>query len=929
MRMGIPKKVIMCKTILGVLIFLCSFSNVFSQEKALQNNYIQGILTNRLQFFVQKNNPKKSETLFYLLLKTGAIQENSNESGYAHFLEHMAFKGGKRFPKKPFTQFLKEQGLQIGVHYNAVTNYNYTLYKITVPQKASIILQKQIFNFFVDIIDGLTLSQKDIEIEKKIVLAEKEVVGKLQEHFLFKLGESSYKKRNPIGTNKSIHAVTTKKLKNFYNKWYQPKNAGVFVVGSIKPKQTVQVIQQVFGDIKNTAVVDIAKKNLYKQLTDDVLVTIDTLKSKSKVHIEMAFPHQPKNAKEKITARIFRNILQNRLDSVLKKYNTNSRVYDDYFLADVRYYSISATVKNNETTIIKDVLLEIKRIATFGVSKQELDFYIEDQKEQFQNKSKIVDNKYVANKLTDAFLGVEKMNPHQQPKGFSYTITTKAIQQIANELYTIAKKRIFVTLPKEQKHPFSKKQLDRLVQEIDHQKIEATTFKVPKKEEVKKVAYTLKTKPLFAVFPVFKEYFPKLNITKIRYKNGLEVILKPIKSSDKEIRVTGFAKGGTSFLSDKLYPQYGSTVSYIDLGGVGNLNYNQLSDYLGDKNMGLSLNITEYQRSFFGFTENKDKQEFFKFLYLKLTEARKNKQEFSKIVSEEISDAQKESLSSKTGMATAEDFKIAELSGVYFPNRNTAETVKDYKKLNLNKMSKFYKRAFSYSNDLKVIVVGNFNVKEISPLLNTYFGNLKRTNNPIQNKQLFNRGNFRNEYTFTTNKDVKTVANTLMFYNTFKYGLKNTLLQSLFKRMLRDKVVNLLREKHGFVYTPTVDVERQEGFSVVKISYHCALSDTKKAKEVLVKWLSEMEKYTISNSDFQSYKNQLLLQYRAIINSRNTYNWAFSLQNSIESNDTIAELENYEIILNNITITDFYKSIAENFHLNTLKTVVVVPDKQP
>lgn len=916
--MGIPKKTVLYKIALGMLIFLCSFSNGFSQEKTLQNNYIQGVLPNKLQFFVQKNNPKKAETLFYLLLKTGSIQENNNELGYAHFLEHMAFKGGKRFSKKPFTQFLKEQGLQIGVHYNAVTHYDYTLYEVTVPQKASITLQKQIFSFFADIIDGLTLHQKDIETEKKIVLAEKEVTPELQKHFLFKLGNSLYANRSPIGTEVSISSITTKKLKNFYNKWYQPKNAGIFVVGNINPKQTAELMQQVFGKIKNTTKHKKIKTNLYKRLTNGVSVNLDTTKTKNRLHIELALKHKVKSKKEEVAVKIFKKILQKRIDTILK---SNIRIYDDYFLSNVNYFSISSSIKKEIPKIVSIILSEIKRIAVFGVSKKELDFYLnEGLKDKKENPT--FSNHYIAKKLTNYFFGISSINT----KKYSGKLSAKIIKKIAGNLYDKSKKRIFIELKKKSNKELNNQWFIGLIEGVSNKKLKNIHFKLPKKEEVKKTKVFLETPYLSATSPIYKKHYPKLNITKVIYKNGIEVLLKPLPNQEKEIRVLGYAEGGTSFLTDELYPQYESTVSYMDLGGVGNLKYDDLEHFLEDKNMGLSLNMMEYQRSFFGFTENKYKDDFFKYLYLKLTVARKNQKEFNKIIADEIAEAKKESQSKSSMMSSEEEFKIAELSGTYFPDRKIAETINDYKKLNLDKMGDFYRRSFSYSNDWKVIVVGDFDVDEVMLFINRCLGGLKKTSNPLKNRNLFNQNKFKNNYTFKSKRKVKTTANTLLFYSTYKKGLKNTLLQSLFKMMLQDNVTFLLREKHGIVYTPTVELEKQLGFSVFKIGYNCNPNNTEKAKQILINRLSNLDDDKISNFDFQSYKNQLLLKYRSIINSKSSYDWAFSLQNSFQNKDTVTELENYEAILDNITLNEFYEYISKNFNVKTLKVVSVVPN---
>lgn len=914
----------------GVLIFFCVTLCSFAQKGTTKKNYIEGKLKNKIQFFIQKNNSQSIETLFYFAIKIGSAQETDSELGYAHFLEHMAFKGGKRFYKKKITQFLKEQGLQAGIHYNAVTNYDYTLYKIKLPKKADLYLQKQIFNFFADILNGLTLFQKDIENEKNIIRAEKEASRPPKKRFLFRLGKSLYKKRCPIGTSESIKNINSKKLKKFYNKWYQPKNAGIFVVGNINPEKTKQLIEKTFGKIKNKTKQSADKIKIHKQLTNDVFVKIDTTKPKNKIYLEFALKHKPKNKKGKIAEKIFKKILLNRLYFALKKETQNIDVYSNYFLSDVNYFTISLSIKGKISKAIETILLEIKRISEFGVSKEELLFYTTNQKKEFKNKSKKNNNNYVISNFIDSFLGVIEVENQKTPNKRLYNITIDNIKKNATELCKKSKKRVFIELSKKREKQFLVQQFDKLLQKVEHKKITNKKLKTPHKKNKNKNKNKkyLKTERLLETLPIKKEYFSRLNITKITYKNGLQILLKPLKSKENEIQISGFAKGGTSFISDSLYPQYESTVSYMDLGGVGNLNNTELNNYMSDKNMGLSLNITEYQRSFFGFFEKKHKKEFIKYLYLKLTKARKNKKEFDKIISEKITEIKKQSSEKKTKIATKKDFKVAELKGTYFPNRNTPETIEDYKKLSLKKINKLYKKAFSYSNDWKMIIVGNFSTKKTIPILNQYFGNLKKTDKPIENRVLFNKNKFKNYFKFESSKPEKTIKSILLFYNRYENGLKNNLLQLLFKKMLQDKVTNLLREKHGYVYTPTVELEKQEsnfGFNIIEIAYRCKPEDNRKVKQILLNWLSGIKKIKISQIDFQIYKNQIFTKYNSTLKGKNTHKWIDVLKKSVLNKESIKEIENFEQILNKITAEDFYKNIAKNFDINSLKTVEVTP----
>ena len=65
-----------------------------------------GKLENGLTYYIRHNEKPKGQADFYILHDVGAIQEDDDQQGLAHFLEHMAFNGTKNLPGKQLTEYL-------------------------------------------------------------------------------------------------------------------------------------------------------------------------------------------------------------------------------------------------------------------------------------------------------------------------------------------------------------------------------------------------------------------------------------------------------------------------------------------------------------------------------------------------------------------------------------------------------------------------------------------------------------------------------------------------------------------------------------------------------------------------------------------------------------------------------------------------------
>ena len=95
-------------------------------------NVRTGKLANGLTYYIRHNAEPKDRASFYIIQNVGAILENDDQNGLAHFLEHMAFNGTKHFPgRKGITNMLEKHGVEFGRNVNAYTAQDETVYNIS------------------------------------------------------------------------------------------------------------------------------------------------------------------------------------------------------------------------------------------------------------------------------------------------------------------------------------------------------------------------------------------------------------------------------------------------------------------------------------------------------------------------------------------------------------------------------------------------------------------------------------------------------------------------------------------------------------------------------------------------------------------------------------------------------------------------------
>ena len=212
-------------------------------------------LENGMRIILHKGQSERLE--MRLLVHAGSLQESNSERGIAHFVEHMAFKGTKNFPKKSMIHALQQQGGTLGVHINAVTHYDSTIYNLSfanaLPKSLSLGL-----NILADWSHQLNFDSDAFEHERAIIIEEwrlsQSVGGRINQRLEnFRYQGSRFLNRNVIGSLDAIRNVTRQGAIAYYKRWYQPQRMTLIISGKFDALQVHQEINKLFSGLKRGA----------------------------------------------------------------------------------------------------------------------------------------------------------------------------------------------------------------------------------------------------------------------------------------------------------------------------------------------------------------------------------------------------------------------------------------------------------------------------------------------------------------------------------------------------------------------------------------------------------------------------------------------------------------------------------------------------
>ncbi|MDO5536799.1 MAG: insulinase family protein [Desulfovibrionaceae bacterium] len=211
-----------------------------------------GRLANGLRWAAIPNSLPKGHVSLRLDVQAGSFMETAEEGGYAHIIEHMAFRGTARFGPGEVEESLLARGASFGWDVNAYTSMEATVYMIDLPSAEKEALRHAL-TVLRDFADAIAFDPDELEAEKAVILEEMRARDNesAQSHLAWKTllyGESPLV-RGPIGREETVRGATSASLRRFYEKWYRADRMIVVAAGDTGADVLEPLIGEIFGSL--------------------------------------------------------------------------------------------------------------------------------------------------------------------------------------------------------------------------------------------------------------------------------------------------------------------------------------------------------------------------------------------------------------------------------------------------------------------------------------------------------------------------------------------------------------------------------------------------------------------------------------------------------------------------------------------------------
>lgn len=234
--------------IVGVIFLMTAINMPLSSKegKIFPYDYKVKTLENGLKVYVI---PMASAGLasYYTVVKTGSVDEvEKGKSGFAHFFEHMMFRGTKKYPKTVYDSIV----VSLGADANAYTTDDYTCYHLNIAAEDL----ETVIDIESERFQNLYYEEPDFQTEAGAVYGEyrKNLTVPFRNVWA-EIKETAFDKHtyqhSTIGYEADIKDMPNQYeySKEFYSRFYRPENCVIVVAGDVKTDETFKMIEKYYG----------------------------------------------------------------------------------------------------------------------------------------------------------------------------------------------------------------------------------------------------------------------------------------------------------------------------------------------------------------------------------------------------------------------------------------------------------------------------------------------------------------------------------------------------------------------------------------------------------------------------------------------------------------------------------------------------------
>ncbi len=772
-----------------------------------------GKLANGLTYYIRHNEWPEKRCDFYIAQRVGSMQEEDDQRGLAHFLEHMCFNGTTHFPGDALKQYLERIGVKFGENLNAYTSFDETVYNINNVNVEIAGAVDSCLLILHDWSHDLLLEDKEIDKERGVIEEE----WRLRRGAQLRLIEaalptickdSKYADRMPIGTMEIVKNFPYETLRSYYRKWYRPDLQALVIVGDVDPDTIEKKLQEMFADIA-PAPADAAVREDYPVPDNkEPLVFIGKDKEFTGMMACVMFKTDPLPREMRGTmAYVALDFVQDAISGMLNErlgeitrqadapFSGASVGFGDFVVAKTKEaLSLDISMKENRYTEgIKAAYRELLRASRGGFTESEYqrfkDEYLSQLDAAYEARDKRTNTSFV-NAYVRHFIdnipaeGIEWS--HQMMNQLVPNIPLEMINQSISQL-SEDNRAILVFMPEKEglTCPTELEVLSAL-KEVDGEDIAAFTEEVNTDPLVPELKSKVKVKKITDDI-----YGAKL----ITLSNGMKIHVKQTDYSPNRISFRATSWGGNSLYSNEEYIN-SSNVGLVRQGGLGNFSAVELGKKLAGIQASASASVGTRTESIEGSCVKKDLETMLQLVYLNFTSPRRDDDAFTSQMERTRNALKNQDLNPQTALQDS-------IISVVYNNNVRALRMKeaDLDRINYDRLLEMYRERFANAKDFEFYLVGDVNADSVAPLLAKYLGALPAKGKKEDYKTIDQRmTKGERECFFTKEQDTPNSMNMFLYHTPMKETMRNDILVDMLQQAMTMLYTESVREDEGGAY---------------------------------------------------------------------------------------------------------------------------------
>jgi len=804
-----------CLILFGVLAFA---QPDFNAPVERDPSILYGKLDNGLTYYIKHNEKPANRAEYYLLTNVGAIQESYEQSGLAHFLEHMAFNGTKNLPGKDMLNYLQSIGANFGGNINAGTGVEQTSYMLNnIPTDRQGIIDTCLLIMH-DYSGYITIDPEEVDKERGVIIEEWRTRRTAQfrtfeESIKYLYKGSKFETCNLIGRVENLETFPVKELKDFYQTWYRPDLQAVVVVGDVDPEAILAQMKDLFKDVPSRE--NPEPKGVYVTPDNDdpivgILTDPETRNTAVEVYIKTEpVPVEMRSYKVGFLAdllnSVFSSMISERLQEAAMKPNapflaaaggcTSLNNFNDAIVMTC------ATNAGKEDALkgLAAGLVELEKARRYGFTADEFERAKASMIANVESEVKALDTKdnaqYIGAIQNDFFMGWPATTPQyreQLLKDCFSVINVDVINAMLPQLFSFDKNVVALySAPAKEGvvHP-AEAEIAAIIKSISSMEIENT--------EQEAIPTELMNGDELKGSKVVKEEKGAFGSTVWTLENGIKVVLRPSDYDKEQVAFTLDVPGGLSMVEDSDIDSFDDNFVqlYDSYAGLGDYPATMLMKILAGKIVGTALTFSDTHSIITGNAAPKDFETLIQMLYMSIVNPRFNEDEFAP--------AMNQMKAIVPNLEGTPDFAFGDhWYKTRYGNNPRMKQISSEKleKMSLEVFARNYKRLFGNLNGANFYLLGNYDPETVKPLIEKYIGSLPSTSVECawvdRNVDLV-KGNVEDVFAVTMETPKTTVGE--IYSANLEANSKNRILMSFVEGILSMLYTDTIREDEGGTY---------------------------------------------------------------------------------------------------------------------------------